>query len=568
MWFQRFAERLEAEKQAVTALVAEGWVSRAEWHVDEATGAVTADVDFEAGGQLREAKLVFPFVYPFCPLQVMPRADGVRWSKHQWPNGELCLEFRADNWRDTFDARDMLQSARRLLDTEATCDDAGVPLQVVSAHRVTEGQILAWHALHLVMTDTLKAELGRRGTEVQLLDIHEVTHDNCIVLIAVGVAGSPEHERWIDPAVPAHFSASPNSVARVAVLETGDDRHQALHQESLTPAEVWQRFSAIPFDGHGTVIGLLNGVALGKWLAKKVYDIAEVPMDKQQRSLARNSAVVGKRVAIVGCGSMGSKVAASLARVGVTKFLLIDGDVMKPGNVERNDLDWNAIGAHKVDGVAKRLRAIRPDVDIERWIGQFGSQYSTGNVLTCLNQLAECDLIVEGTASGQGFGYAASVATIEQIPMVWGRVFGGGYGGYVTRCRPGLERSPLEVRHEIHLWLTQPDFPKPPKDSDIDYGAEPDDQGPMIADDTDVSVISAHLARMALDTLRPVEETDYPCSAYVIGLRKEWIFENGPFDTFPVPLQAPEPSDKRGVKDQKAAAPAPGDEANAKAETT
>ena len=31
-----------------------------------------------------------------------------------------------------------------------------------------------------------------------------------------------------------------------------------------------------------------------------------------------------------------------------------------------------------------------------------------------------------------------------------------------------------------------------PRDSDIDYGAEPDDQAPMIADDADVSVISAH----------------------------------------------------------------------------
>lgn len=541
MWFQRFPDRLEAEKQAVAALAAEGWVHRAEWHVDEANGTVTVDVDFEAGGQLREAKLIYPFVYPFCPLQVMPRADGVRWSDHQWPNGELCLEFRADNWRDTFDARDMLESARRLLDTEATCDDAGIPLRVASAHRVTEGQILAWHVLHLVMTDALKAELVRRGSAVQLLDIHEVTHDNCIVLIAVGVAGSADHDRWLDPEVPAHFSGHPNSVARVAVVDKGDDRHLALLDERLTPAEVWQRFSAMPFDGHGTVIGLIDGVALGKWLAKKAYDIAEVPMDNQQRALFRNSAVAGKRVAIVGCGSMGSKVAASLARAGVTKFLLIDGDVMKPGNVERNDLDWNAIGAHKVDGVAKRLRAIRPAVDVERWIGRFGSQYSTGNVLTCLKQLAECDLIVEGTASGQGFGSAAFVATTEQIPMVWGRVFGGGYGGYVTRCRPGFERSPLEVRHEIHLWLTQPDFPKPPKDSDIDYGAEPDDQAPMIADDADVSVISAHLARLALDALRPVEESDYPCSAYVIGLRKEWIF-NGPFDTFPVTLQPPEPS--------------------------
>jgi hypothetical protein len=214
---------------------------------------------------------------------------------------------------------------------------------------------------------------------------------------------------------------------------------------------------------------------------------------------------------------------------------------MKIANIVRNDLDWSAVGAHKVDGVAKRLRAIRPDVEIETWIGRLGGQHSTSNLVGCLKELATCDLIVEATASGQGFGFAAAVATPEQIPMVWGRVFGGGYGGYVTRCRPGSERSPLEVRHEIHLWLTQPEFPKPPNDSDIDYGAEPDDQAPMIADDADVSVISAHLTRMALDTLRPPAESDYPCSAYVIGLREEWIFKS-PFQTFPVTLQAPAPA--------------------------
>lgn len=546
MWFRRFPDRLEAEKKAVATLIAEGWVSRAEWHVDETAGTVTADVDFTAGGQLREASLVFPFVYPFCPLQVMPRVAGVRWSQHQWPNGELCLELRADNWRETFDARDMLQSARRLLDTEASSDDDGVPLQVASAHRVTEGQVLAQHAFHLVMTDSLKAELAKRGTGVQLLDIHEVTHDKCVVFIAVGLGASGEHGRWVDAGVPADFTASPNSVARVAMLQEGDERHLALLDAALTPGELWQKFSAIPFSGNETVVGLINGQAVGKWLATKVYNIAEVSMDNQQRALARNSVVTGKRVAIVGCGSMGSKVAASLARAGVTKFFLIDGDVMKPGNLERNDLDWNAVGAHKVDGVAKRLRAIRPDVDIQRWSGRLDAQYSTGNLVNCLEQLAKCALIVEGTASGQGFGYAASVATGEKIPMVWGRVFGGGYGGYVTRCRPGLERAPLEVRHEIHLWLTQPGFPKPPNDSDIDYGSEPDDQAPMIADDPDVSVISAHLARMALDTLRPTEETDYPCSAYVIGLRKEWIFQNGPFDTFPVPLLPPQ-ADEHGA---------------------
>lgn len=541
MWFQRFAERLEHEKQAISSLIAEGWVKRAEWDVDERAGTVRVDVDFEAGGQLREAKLVFPFVYPFGPLQVMPREDGVRWSGHQWPNGELCLEIRADNWHSGFDAKDMLLSARKLLDTEAEVDAEGIPQRVPSEHRFTEGQYFAAHYLRFVISDELKAELFRRGVGVYGLDVQTRQHDGCFVFVAVGLTGSAVHDRWIDSGVPSDLSDRPNRVARIAMLEDGDERHIALTDLHCPPAEVWAQFSAIKFDGHGIVLGLLKDRVLAKWLGdEKAYDIVEVPMDNQQRTLARNSSVTGKRVAIVGCGSMGSKVAASLARAGVNRFFLVDGDVMKIANIVRNDLDWNAVGAHKVDGVAARLRAIRPDVEIGTWIGRLGGQHSTSTLVNCLKELAACDLIVEATASGQGFGFAAAIATTEQIPMVWGRVFGGGYGGYVTRCRPGLERSPLEVRHEIHLWLTQPDFPKPPKDSDIDYGVEQDEQAPMIADDAEVGVISSHLARMALDVLRWPSESDYPCSAYVIGLRAEWIFTS-PFQTFPITLQAPAP---------------------------
>lgn len=537
-WFQRFPNRLEHEKQVVGALLADGWVKRAEWSVDTAVGTVTVEVDFEAGGRLREAKLVYPFVYPYCPLQVIPRTEGERWSGHQWPSGELCLEMRADNWHPEFDGADMLRSARKLLDTEADVDMAGKQLRVPNDHRFTAAQRLNWELLRLVISDALKAEVVRRGTGAHGLDVHMLPHENCYVLLAVGVAGTATHERWLDPAVPSQFSANPNRTARITVLEIDDARHLALTGKDYQPSDIWAEFSAIPFDENGIVVGLLGERVLSKWLlGNKAYDITEVPMDNQQRIPDRNATFVGKKVAIVGCGSMGSKVAASMARSGVADFYLIDGDVLKQGNLVRNDLDWRSVGAHKVDGVTERLRAIRPDVKIDAWIGRLGGQYSTAHLVACLQKLASCDLIIETTASGQGFGFASSVATQDRVPMVWGRVFGGGYGGYIARSRPGIEAQPQDVQHEIYTWMTEPNKPKPPQDSDIDYGAESDDQPAMVADDADVSVISAHLARMALDALRPPEQSDYPYSAYVIGLRKEWMFQQ-PFEVHPLLLRA------------------------------
>jgi hypothetical protein len=541
MWFDGFDERLELEKQAVASLLAEGLVQRVVWHVDEHEGTVSADVDFEAGGQLREAKLVYPFVYPYVPLQVRPRQDGERWSGHQWQTGELCLEMRADNWHPDFNARDMLFSARRLLDTEATLDDAGAALQVPADHQFTEGQLLSGHFLRLVISDDMIEEVRRRGAGAHLLDLTTAEYDSSWVFTAVSLVACADHVGWIDAGVPPRSSSKVNHVGRVADIEEGDARHRALIDRNCPPAQIWAQFSPIPFDGNGLVVGLLNDRVLAKWLlSDKAYDIVEVPMDNQQRSPTRNDAVAGKRIAIVGCGSMGSKVAASLVRCGISSFLLVDGDVLKAGNLVRNDLDWSAVGAHKVDGVINRLRLIRPDVQVDRWIGRLGGQHSTSSLVSCLTKLGQCDLIVECTGSGQGFSIAAAVATQEKVPMVWGRVFGGGYGGYVVRCRPGIEAPPLDVRHQIYTFMTDPSLPKPPDESDIDYGSEADEQGTMIADDADVSVISAHLARMSLDTLRPSEESDYPYSAYLIGLRKEWIFQ-APFETRPLVLHKVSP---------------------------
>ena len=290
----------------------------------------------------------------------------------------------------------------------------------------------------------------------------------------------------------------------------------------------------MPFSGYGIVVGLLDGQVIAKFLGVDNYtlDVIKILMDKQQRSPTRNTILAGKQVAILGCGSMGSKIAVSLARMGVSKFYLVDSDVLKVGNLVRNELDWGEVGAHKTDALASRLKRINAQITVDRWVNQLGGQTSVKALMTCLTSLKTCDLIVETTGSGQGFVYASSVAE-EGVPMVWGRVFGGGFGGYIARSRPGIEASPLDVRNSIYQWFQTPGFPEPPSDAGIDYAAGPDDQAPMIADDADVSVISSHLTHFAADVLRGPADSDYPHSVYVIGLRKEWLFEQ-PFDTRPI----------------------------------
>jgi len=80
--------------------------------------------------------------------------------------------------------------------------------------------------------------------------------------------------------------------------------------------------------------------------ARSVYMYRRVPApDDGDRRPAARAALSSKRVAVVGCGSAGSKIAASLARSGVRAFTLVDEDVFFPGNLVRNELDWRAVGA-------------------------------------------------------------------------------------------------------------------------------------------------------------------------------------------------------------------------------
>jgi hypothetical protein len=543
-WFERRPRRLAHEREVIESLRQEGWVKAVEWVVDSQAGVVHADIDFEAGGQLRQARLEFPFIYPAAPPRLVPRELGQRWSTHQWGTGELCLQVRADTWLKSMDGADTLRSARHLLDTEGTVDDSGRRGDVPSEHRFTEGQLLRWEYARLVLSDELMAEVQRRGPGVWVLDLRTNFFENSCVCLGVGISGSPEHDRWADSTIPSSVGERQHGAGRIAIIERGDPCFQALTSRDMPCNERWAAFSSIPFDGYGIVVGLLDGQVIAKFLGadNHTQDIIKILMDKQQRSPTRNVAIGGKRVAILGCGSMGSKVAMSLARTGVADFFLVDADVLKVGNLVRNELDWGEVGAHKADALAERLMRINAQVKVNRWVNLLGGQTSIDTLMSCLTSLKGCDLIVETTGSGQGFVYASSVSEGEGVPMVWGRVFGGGFGGYIARSRPGIEASPLDVRNSVYHWFQTPGFPEPPADAGIDYAAGPDDQAPMIADDADVSVISAHLTHLALDVLREPLSSEYPYSAYVIGLRKEWLFDQ-PFDTRPVDVSGVKTSD-------------------------
>lgn len=159
-------------------------------------------------------------------------------------------------------------------------------------------------------------------------------------------------------------------------------------------------------------------LATGQGATAYEYQVVELETTSDLRQPERNRALTGKRVAVIGLGSVGSKLALTLARSGVSKFLLIDDDILQPGNLSRNQLDWLSVGFDKVDGVRGAIRLVQPDADVQTRTFRFAGQESVSLNSAVLEQVAACDLVIDATANSSVLSSLAAVCTRRRVPLV------------------------------------------------------------------------------------------------------------------------------------------------------
>jgi hypothetical protein len=120
-----------------------------------------------------------------------------------------------------------------------------------------------------------------------------------------------------------------------------------------------------------------------------------------------------RKVAIVGCGSMGSEVAGLLAKAGVGELTLIDNEDLHSANVGRHLLGINHLGGNKAQSVGHELQRRLPHLRI-------GAAYPTKFERLKpaeLGKLASADLIVTAGLDIEGEGAVnAWRQTLERPP--------------------------------------------------------------------------------------------------------------------------------------------------------
>ena len=542
MWFLHNPERFKAEVAGIEVLQAEApWLMLATPQLMKGL-QFAVDFDVVVNGETLPFTLAYPAFFPETPPSVMPR-DRRHYSGHQWGHGgELCLEYRTDNWDPAVTGAMMIESAYRLLSGEQPAQDqrAVVP----SAHQASLGQQLRSATYRAFLTPGLHNHISVLQPESgHLCNIIETRGPRGTFTAYVASTGPVSAPTWREDGIPlGNSKGSAGLLVRLSSLDgVAVSEQEALERIIASAAIQGAELANDNATSRFTVLADADTVQFyfsffheGTWKVMR-YRTIDISDETGPRLPDSYAAMAGMTVGIVGCGSLGSKIATSLARSGICGFMLVDDDILKPGNLVRNELGTESLGTHKVDALGERLHAVAPNVTVDVWRVALGGQESSGLTATILGKLAGCDLLIDATANSQAFNFVASVARGALRPMIWAEVYAGGIGGFVGRLRPDIEPPPHAARRQYLAWC---------RSQGVlwyglgdEYDALREDGPPLIADDADVGVIAAHTARMAVDVLVRGNTSNFPYPAYVIGLAKDWVF-SAPFDTRPIDFSA------------------------------
>jgi sulfur-carrier protein adenylyltransferase/sulfurtransferase len=530
IWWIDNPTRSASERLAVESLAgSQSWMQIVQFRLDGTR--VCWDIDIVTPRRSYPITLRYPDFFPGSPPLIFPRGLKERWSFHQYgAGGELCLEIGPDNWDEAYTGADMLKSAYRLLTGEEEHASGGP--DVDSRHKESLGQLVRTSKNRIFIpteANSLIAELLDFEILSASVNVMYRKGSRTFVVASIGEGDTGWKASIPPPLLSSTFSLTttilrwPTSVA----LPNSDDVASFRTEFQSLDVDLSNCECLIVIQGSDILaFDLVLSAGVGR-LAVIVEPAASSRLDKDHSGLAT------RKVAIAGCGSMGSKIATTLARSGVGEFILVDDDIFLPENLVRNDLDWRDVTLHKVDALADKLGYVQPGTQCKRYRRSLGGQESSANIENLIEVLANCDLIVDATADVGCFSYLGSLAKMAKRPMIWGEVFAGGFGGFVARHRPAFDPNPMTMRHMMLQWCeTQGQSVLSPAGR-----YESGDENPAIADDAEVGVIASHMALLALDTLLPRNPTAYPYGIYVIGLRAGWVFDQ-PFEVRPIDVGA------------------------------
>ena len=128
--------------------------------------------------------------------------------------------------------------------------------------------------------------------------------------------------------------------------------------------------------------------------------------------------LLGKKVAVIGCGGLGGHLIDQLARIGVGFLRVVDGDVFEPSNLNRQLLsEVPLLGVSKAKAAADRVMRVNPDIEIEA-VTDFLTQDNAAQII------AGCDVVLDGLDNIESRKILAAACQKDGIPYIFGAIQG------------------------------------------------------------------------------------------------------------------------------------------------
>lgn len=128
-------------------------------------------------------------------------------------------------------------------------------------------------------------------------------------------------------------------------------------------------------------------------------------------------------ILIIGCGGIGANVAELLARLGVGKLTLFDGDIYEEHNLNRQNFSTpDKLGEPKVTTVLKALEVINPALIVDGHFANFSKENAQ-------DFLDGADVVVDALDTPETKVWVASLCEEKSIPFVHGAI-----AGWHTQC--------------------------------------------------------------------------------------------------------------------------------------
>ncbi len=540
LWWITNTVRVGLERAAIEALLRdEKWLSIERWTL--IGGKFALEGTITAHEIAYPIRLLYPDQFPEVPAWVEPKDPAAQWSSHQYgPGGSLCLELRPDNWVMEATGADVLRSAYHLLQEETPLGEKDQRCEVPSAHNV--GAIQAYdYSLNPVFIGARCRDRILEGSAQELHAFQGTLHDDVWPFVVHDLEDRRSSRR------PPSNAAD---TIECQIVVSGQPAPTAVKTREELIAAAGLSDDTVGLVAASTHVLVLFVGREESWAFQVLAKISPVkrrvvvlPASEGDRS-ARAGVCAGKSAAIVGAGSIGSKIAETLARSGVSKFVLADGDVLLPDNLERHALDWSEVGHRKARGLKRRIESIVPGAVVEVVDENFNWQRSAKTHAWQVSVLAECDIIVDATGDAATALFLGAIAAANGKPFVSIEVFEGGIGALVASYVPGRDAIYASSRAAFLAWCEQQPS-QPPVSRGRRYEALADDGTPFVADDAAVGIAAGHGGRVILDILdgKPAARE---AAWLLIGLSAAWVF-NGHGHTIRLDPGGAEPDQEAAV---------------------